>query len=79
MSDAILTALVAAFGVIGAAVIGTVASIAALVWRSMRRAASTNVSLWTYTRLLIDHIYRGGIGPPPAPPAHIAHLYETGD
>ncbi len=45
----------------------------------LAHAEVTNRGLWEYTRLLIDHIYRGRIGPPPPPPDHIKHIYQIGD
>ncbi|QBE48743.1 hypothetical protein [Leucobacter triazinivorans] len=79
MSAPVLAALIAAGGVLGAAVITACATLAGLLWRRMIRAEVTNHGLWAYTRDLIDHIYRGRIGPPPSPPDHIKHLYQTGD
>lgn len=35
-----------------------------------------NMGLWTYCRILIDHIYRGRGAPPPDPPEHIRSLFE---
>lgn len=35
-----------------------------------------NMGLWTYCRILIDHIYRGRGAPPPDPPEHIRNLFE---
>lgn len=76
MSEAVIVALVGVIGVIGAALITAVGALAGVFWRRMIRAETNNHALWTYTRQLIDHIYRGGLGPPPEPPEHIRHLYE---
>ncbi|MHA7227822.1 hypothetical protein [Glutamicibacter soli] len=35
-----------------------------------------NMGLWTYCRILIDHIYRGKGAPPPDPPEHIKNLFD---
>lgn len=79
MTETVIVALVAAGGVLASAVVAGVVTVGTLFWRRVIRAESNNNALWLYTRDLIDHIYRGGLGPPPPPPAHIAHLYELGD
>lgn len=79
MTPGLIAALIAAGAVVAAALITAIVGVATLFWRRMLRAESTNVALWTYTRLLVDHIYRGAPAPPPDPPDHIKHLYEPGD
>lgn len=79
VTETVIVAVIAAAGTLAVGILTAVVTIGSLFWRRMLRAESNNVALWTYTRHLIDHIYRGGVGPPPPPPEHIAHLYETGD
>lgn len=35
-----------------------------------------NVGLWVYCRALIDHIYKLGGEPPPAPPLGVKEMFE---
>ncbi|MFV0315500.1 MAG: hypothetical protein ACK5O2_00865 [Microthrixaceae bacterium] len=77
MNEGMITAFIAGGAVVVSGLIAAGVTLASLMLRRMIRAESTNISLWTYTRLLIDHIYRGGVGPPPDPPEHFRHLYES--
>jgi hypothetical protein len=67
MADVVLIAIVSVLGVVVAAVIGGMVTIAI----NLARWHSDNRQLWLWNRQLVDHIYRGLPPPPPAPPAGI--------
>lgn len=79
MIEDVLVALIAAGAGLGAGVVAAVTTVGLTVWRHVTATERINEGLWLYTRQLIDHIYRGGLGPPPPPPDHIRHLYEGHD
>lgn len=79
MTEDTLNALLPVLGVLGVAALAWLTAAQARTWRRLQRAEATHHGLWLYTRILIDHIYRGEDPPPPPPPGHIAHLYEIGD
>ncbi|CAG7618516.1 hypothetical protein ACFPZL_01185 [Leucobacter soli] len=79
MTGTIWASLITAAALLGSGLIAALVTVGLAVWRSVQRARKTNEALWLYTRDLIDHIYRGGLGPPPAPPEYIRHIYEPGD
>ena len=79
MSDTLIASTIAAAALLLSGLLTALVTVGTLVFRWIKRIQSDNHSLWTYTRQLIDHIYRGGIGPPPPPPPHIAHIYEGGE
>jgi hypothetical protein len=67
MADVVLIAIVSVLGVVVAAVIGGMVTIAI----NLARWHADNRQLWLWNRQLVDHIYRGLPPPPPAPPAGI--------
>jgi hypothetical protein len=79
MTEQVMTALLTLLGTLGTAALVWLTAAQARTWKRLSRAEATHHALWLYTRILIDHIYRGGDPPPPPPPAHIAHLYEIGE
>ena len=72
-------AMIAALGVIGAAMVGGIVTVFALLWNRIVKLEGVNRAQFLYTRHLIDHIYRSAPPPPPPPPPYIAELYERTD
>lgn len=78
MSTPVLVAIITAAGLLAGGIITAVVTVGTMVWQRFNQVERTNNSLWEYTRILIDHIYRGGLGPPPPPPEHIKNIYDLG-
>lgn len=79
MTENTLVAALSMIGVLGAAALAWLTAAQARTWKRLTHAEATNQALWTYTRVLIDAHYRGGLGPPPPPPDYIAHIYDIGE